>query len=414
MPDSATKPRLTRAVTLAMAVSSGAAVANLYYNQPILGLIAHQLPGGARLAGLIPTATQAGYAAGMLLLVPLGDTLDRRKLILWQTLALAVALAAAALAPDARGLILASLAVGLTATIAQMIVPFAAELAAPGERGAVVGTVMSGVLAGILLGRALAGVVAEQAGWRAIFWLGSIVALLIAGLLARLLPRSGPGRAIRYGALLASLLALLREEPALRRASLVQAAQFAGFNAFWTTLAFRLQASPLHLGAGVARARRGGRARRVRWVARPPHGPVAGGRFQLGRAAAGHGREGGLPAGRRPRSRLPLRAGIRWPGPERPTGAPLRGGDGAGYPACVSTGALGLWLRSHLRPRRPHEDHGRAGRGGKGQNQPPRPGRSGSGALPHDAAGLSAGPIPPGRMVGELNMMVRLAAPGTA
>lgn len=254
MPDSATKPRLTRTVTLAMAVSSGAAVANLYYNQPILGLIAHQLPGGARLAGLIPTATQTGYAAGMLLLVPLGDTLDRRKLILWQTLALAMALAVAALAPDARALILASLAVGLTATIAQMIVPFAAELAAPGERGAVVGTVMSGVLAGILLGRALAGVVAEQAGWRAIFWLGSGVALLIAGLLGRLLPRSGPGRAIRYGALLASLLALLREEPALRRASLVQAAQFAAFNAFWTTLAFRLQAPPLHLGAGVAGA----------------------------------------------------------------------------------------------------------------------------------------------------------------
>ncbi|WP_158746141.1 MFS transporter [Acidisphaera sp. L21] len=237
-------------LTLAMAVAVGVAVANIYYNQPLLGIIEREFPGAA--AGFIPTATQLGYAAGLFLLVPLGDLMDRRRLILAQFVVLAVAAAAAAMAPTVGTLIVASLLVGASATVAQQIVPFAAALARPERRGRTIGTVMAGLLCGILFSRTLAGFVGTHAGWREMFWLSVPLALIMAAMMAALLPRNQPYEKLGYGAALASVARLWREEPTLRRATIVQAALFAQFSVFWTILALHLQEPRFALGADVA------------------------------------------------------------------------------------------------------------------------------------------------------------------
>ncbi len=244
-------PAMQPVPAFAMAVACGLGVANIYYNQPMLGLIEDAFPHSA-LAALIPTATQLGYALGLFLLVPLGDLVERRRLIVIQFLAAGLALVTAALAPTAAMLLAASLLVGMASSVAQQIVPFAATLAAPEKRGRTVGTVMSGLLCGILLSRTLAGVVAEQLGWRAMFWVGLPLVLLGAVLMALTLPRSHPGTGMRYPAALLSLIHLWREEPVLRRAVLTQGALFGSFSVFWTILALRLEEPLFHMGADVA------------------------------------------------------------------------------------------------------------------------------------------------------------------
>ncbi|MGB3070900.1 MAG: MFS transporter [Ottowia sp.] len=242
--------RLGLASTFAMAGAAGIGVANIYYSQPMLAIIQQDLPG--KLSGAIPTATQLGYALGLFTLVPLGDLVERRRLIVAQFALLSVVLCFAAIAPNALSLLLASLVIGLLSTVAQQIVPFAAHLASPERRGATVGTVMAGLLTGILLSRTLAGFVAAHAGWREMFWLAVPIALAAAALMGVLLPRSAPEEKMAYGHLLRSIGSLWAEFPALRLAALTQAALFAAFSVFWTVLAFRLEEPAFGMGADIA------------------------------------------------------------------------------------------------------------------------------------------------------------------
>ncbi len=235
----------------AMAVTCGIAVATIYFIQPLLGAVEHAFP-ASPWAGFIPTLTQLGYAAGLFALVPLGDIVDRRRLILVQLVGLSLALLAAAVARTAALLGLASLAVGLFAAVAQQVVPLAATLSTPERRGAAVGEVMTGLLCGILFSRTAAGLVGVHLGWRAIFVMSAPVVLATAGWIAIVLPPQPPTSRLAYGQLLASLAELWREEPRLRRSALTQAALFAAFSAFWTVLALRLALPDLHLGADAA------------------------------------------------------------------------------------------------------------------------------------------------------------------
>ncbi|MCD2184724.1 MFS transporter [Rhizobium sp. GN54] len=240
-----------RLALLAMAAAGGIAVANIYYNQPMLGLIETEFQ-HQPVTGLIPTATQLGYAIGLFLLLPLGDLVHRRPLIVGQFLLLAMTLVLAALAPTAWLLVAASFLVGATSTVAQQIVPFAASLAVPEKRGATIGTVMAGVLSGILFSRTLSGFVGQHAGWREMFWVGVPMALVAAVMMFLTLPHHRPASRMRYRTAMHSLVHMWKHQPSLRVATLVQAALFASFTAFWTILALYLQGPSFDLGADVA------------------------------------------------------------------------------------------------------------------------------------------------------------------
>jgi len=243
---------LPPSLLLLLSAAAGIMVANIYYNQPMLGLLAREFSvGGAEIAS-IPVLTQVGYALGLLLLSPLGDIVERKRLIVITASLLAAMLAVTALAPSLTVMAAASLGIGLLATVTQQVVPLAAQLAPEARRGRSVGTVMMGLLLGILLARTLSGFIAGLAGWRAAFWVATVLTLLMLLGLAARLPRVEPSVRLSYPRLLRSLLDLFLAHPVLRRSALVQALLFGAFSAFWSVLALKLEAPPLHLGSSVA------------------------------------------------------------------------------------------------------------------------------------------------------------------
>jgi len=243
---------MSRRLIAILAVAAGVAVANLYYAQPLLPMIAATWGLSARAVASMVTFAQMGYAVGLLLVVPLGDKLERRRLILTMLGLVTFALLAIAAARNPVWLMIASFAMGVTTITPQLVVPFAAHLAGARQRGRVVGSVMSGLLVGILVARTVSGALGAWLGWRAVYVVAAGLMLVLAALLARELPRSEPeSTGLSYYALLLSLAQLLRDEPILRASSFYGGMSFAAFSAFWNVLPFLLTGKPYLYGTAV-------------------------------------------------------------------------------------------------------------------------------------------------------------------
>ncbi|GAA2309690.1 MFS transporter [Actinomadura luteofluorescens] len=239
--------RTPRRTVWLLAVAYGLTIANLYYCQPLLPQMSRSY--AASSVGYLPTVVQVGYALALVLVVPLGDIVRRRPLVFLLLLAEAAALVATATAPTAGALLVAGTVIGLAgAGVVNVLVPYAATVAADHERGRAVATMLSGGLVGILLSRTIAGLTAEFFGWRVLYLAAAAVTLLLAAALARVMPPSAAEVPIGYAAQLRATLRLARSEPLLRRRSLIGACVFGAFGVFWTTVAFVLAGPPYRYG----------------------------------------------------------------------------------------------------------------------------------------------------------------------
>lgn len=235
-----------------MAIASGLAVANLYYNQPLLADMATSFGISRDRAGYISTFTQIGYALGMLLFVPLGDIRERRKLISTLLILVTISLLAAAVSTHIVWMYIASFAIGLTTVVPQILVPFSAQLATPEQRGKVIGTVMSGLLFGILLARTISGLIGGTWGWRWMYGIAAILMFILFLVLRRKLPHVEPLMKSTYRELVVSMGGLIRQYAVLREGALIGALNFASFSVFWTSLSFYLEGEPYHYSSQIA------------------------------------------------------------------------------------------------------------------------------------------------------------------
>ena len=231
---------MTPAMVMLFAFCCGAIVANIYYAQPIIELIAPDIGLSSTAASLIVSLTQIGYALGLFFLVPLGDLLENRRLMLITTAVAVLSLLGAAFAEQPNVFLLVSLLVGFSSVSVQMLIPLAAHLAPEESRGRVVGGIMGGLLLGILLARPIASLVADHFGWRAVFGSAAVVMIGISVVLATTMPKRLPDHRASYGQLLFSLWTLLRTQPVLRQRAFYQACMFATFSLFWTAVPLEL------------------------------------------------------------------------------------------------------------------------------------------------------------------------------
>ncbi|MET7465586.1 MFS transporter [Nonomuraea sp. NPDC005501] len=232
--------RLPRGLLLLMSAATGLAVAGNYLAHPLLDLIGGELGLSPSLAALVVTAAQLGYGLGLILLVPLGDLVERRRLAVMLYAATSVFLLVSATATSGAALLAGTVLAALTSVGAQVVVPFAATLARPAERGRVVGTVMTGLVLGLLLARTASGALADLGGWRTAYWVQAGLMALMAVLLRVFLPRLRTSAGLSYPALLRSTLGLLRSEPVLRWRAGIAAMALASFSVLWTALTFLL------------------------------------------------------------------------------------------------------------------------------------------------------------------------------
>ncbi|MBY5820316.1 MFS transporter [Rhizobium leguminosarum] len=242
-PDEAIPRALSPWLTFLFAAACGLVAANLYYGQPLAGPISADLGFTPAATGLIVTLTQIGYGLGLLLIVPLGDLTENRRLVLMLIAVSAVALIAAALSSTPTTFLVASLSIGLSSVAVQVLVPFAANMAPDATRGQVVGNVMGGLLCGIMLARPFASFVAEASSWHVVYYVTAGVMLVLAVVLRANLPVRRPTTRLRYGELLASMGHLALTSRVLQRRALYQAGMFGAFSLFWTTTPLLL-ASP--------------------------------------------------------------------------------------------------------------------------------------------------------------------------
>ncbi|TNV13988.1 MFS transporter [Buttiauxella sp. B2] len=242
---------LSPALIVLMSIATGLAVASNYYAQPLLSTIANAFSLSINQAGFIVTAAQLGYAAGLLLLVPLGDMFERRGLIVFMTLLAAGGMVITALSQTLWVMILGTALTGLFSVVAQILVPLAATLAEPEKRGKVVGTIMSGLLLGILLARTVAGLLANLGGWRTIYWVASVLMICMALALWRGLPKVKSETNLNYPQLLSSVFSLFIKNPLLRTRAILGCLTFANFSILWTSMAFLLASPPFNFSDGM-------------------------------------------------------------------------------------------------------------------------------------------------------------------
>lgn len=263
---------LSPSLTLLFSITCALAVANVYFAQPLLDSMAQSLGVASSMIGVVVTATQVGYALGLLFIVPLGDLVNRKRLMLTQVLLSAVALTAVGAAQQWLALLAAMIVMGLLAVVVQVLVAYAAVLATPSQRGQAVGTVTSGIVLGILLARFTSGLIADIAGWRAVYFVSSGLMLTLAAVLWKVVPVTpSPRQKDTYLALIGSLFKLFISEPTLRARGLLALLIFAAFSVLWTAMVLPLSAPPLSLShtaiglfglagvAGALAARRAGR-----------------------------------------------------------------------------------------------------------------------------------------------------------
>lgn len=246
----ANRPSLTPALVLLMSLATGLSVASNYYVQPLLHTVANDFGLSVSLAGFIVTTAQLGYACGLLLLVPLGDMLERRALIVGMSLLAAGGMVITATSSSFALLLLGTVLTGLFSVVAQILVPLAATLAAPEKRGKVVGTVMSGLLLGILLARTVAGALAQLGGWRTVYWVASALMVLMALALWRFLPQVKQSVSLNYPQLLKSIFQLYRANRVIRTRAWTGCLSFANFSVLWTSMAFLLASPPYNYTEG--------------------------------------------------------------------------------------------------------------------------------------------------------------------
>jgi predicted MFS family arabinose efflux permease len=240
-------------MTMLLAVACGLIVANIYYAQPLAGPISLALGMPPAAAGLIVTLTQIGYGLGLLLIVPLGDLIENRRLIVGILGIGTAALLAAALSTHPAPFLVAALFIGIGSVSVQVLVPFAAHLAPPHMIGRVVGNVISGLMFGIMLARPVSSFIAQVSSWHVVFYVSAAMMVVLALVLSRALPKRVPPHALGYGQLLASMWHLVLTTPVLRRRSVYQFCLFGAFSLFWTTTPLLLAGPAFHMSqAGIA------------------------------------------------------------------------------------------------------------------------------------------------------------------
>ena len=248
LPKASEEHGLSAALILLFAVAVGVIVINLFAPQTLVGAIGASFGLPEAASGLVAMAPLLGYAAGLILLVPLADLVENRALVLRMLSCAILAAALAAFAPGLSALLILMAALGAACSAIQILVPIAAAMVSPARRGTVIGDVMSGLMAGILLARPLASLITDAWGWRAFFAVSAGAMALLTLVLAGNLPRRQPEARVSYPSLLVSLWHLLRQEPVLRRRALSAALVMASFSLIWTVVALRLVQPPFLLG----------------------------------------------------------------------------------------------------------------------------------------------------------------------